>query len=68
MTTKAGQDFLDWWQGREYVTVTLDWAKVSVELIEAEARQQERERIRAAFGGLYRTSDTVRAILDGDDA
>lgn len=44
-TTKAGQGFLDWWQGRTHVTVTLDWALVSVAAIEAEARQQERERI-----------------------
>jgi hypothetical protein len=34
--------------------------------IRAEARHATVERIRTAFGGLYRTSDTVRAILDAE--
>jgi hypothetical protein len=60
-TTAAGRDFLDWWQGREYVTVTLDFAEVSVALIEAEARTSARRVARAAV---------ERAIFDlpiGDD-
>jgi hypothetical protein len=51
-TTAAGRDFLDWWQGREYVTVTLDFAEVSVALIEAEARTSALREARAAVAAI----------------
>jgi hypothetical protein len=47
--TTAGRDFLSWWMDREYVTVTLDWATLSVERIETEAAAPLRDALRLAI-------------------
>jgi len=49
LRTAAGRRFLDWWQGREYVTVMLDWAETEVAAIEAEAAQFDVKRLHAAL-------------------
>jgi len=56
--TEAGRHFLDWWQGREYVTVTLDFAEAEVALIEAEAAA------RAVSEALAKVRGEVVALIE----